>query len=307
MDSEVRASDAQSLKLTLAPWLFILVWACGYIVAKYATPYAPPLTFLSLRFAGCIALMAVLAWYARAALPRGAAFWHTAVAGVLIHFGYLAGCWMGIAQGMPAGVAALIVNMQPVLTALFAYYLGEQVTRRQWLGLVVGFAGVAMVLSTKLGLSNAASFGWAATALMFGALFSMTVGTLYQKRFCPGLDLRASQVVQFGASLLVSAPLAWGLETQPVLWTVQLWGALLFSIFILSGVGITLFLWLIQRGQATRVTGYMYWVPPVSSLMAWQMFGEQLSAIALCGFAAVALGVYWVTHIAPNTSKPPNP
>ncbi len=293
---------AEKRFLLLAPWAFILVWSCGYVVAKYAVPYAPPLTFLSLRYMGCIILMGALMLWAGKSLPRGAAMWQTAVAGVLMQAGYLGGCWMGIAQGMPAGVMALIVNMQPVLTAVFAFWAGERVSSRQWLGLVLGFVGVVLVLSTKLGAASNDSFGWLAVALGFGALLTMTVGTLYQKRFCPGIDPRASQVVQFAASLVVTAPFAVGLESQAVVWTTPFWAALAFSIFILSGVGISLLLGMIERGAATQVTAYMYWVPPISSLMAWFLFNERIAPAAWPGFVLVALGVYWVVKV-PNHRK----
>lgn len=286
--------QSNPLFLRLAPWAFILVWSCGYVVAKYAVPYAPPLTFLSLRYVGCVLLMGALMLVARKSLPHGKALWHTAVAGVLMQAGYLGGCWMGIAQGMPAGVMALIVNMQPVLTAVFVFWAGERISRRQWLGLALGFTGVVLVLSTKLGAASHATFGWAAVLMAFGALFAMTAGTLYQKHFCPGIDPRASQVVQFAASLIVTLPFALSLETQSIVWAAPFWGALLFSVFILSGVGITLLLGMIERGAATQVTAYMYWVPPISSLMAWLLFNEHIAPAAWPGFILVAFGVYLV-------------
>jgi drug/metabolite transporter (DMT)-like permease len=280
----------------LAPLAFILVWSCGYIVAKFVTPYSPPLTFLSLRYVGIMVLMGCLAYSAGTALPRGRALWHTAAAGVLMQAGYLSGCWMGIAQGMPSGVMALIVNMQPVMTAVFAVWMGQRIALRQWLGLGLGFAGVALVLSTKLGAvaSSAPTIGWAAVILGFGALFAMTAGTLYQKHFCPGIDPRASQTVQALASLSVTLPFALLLETQPVQWSLPFWGALAFSVLVLSGVGTSLLLWLIERGAATTVTAYLYWVPPVSSLLAWLLFDERIALLAWPGFLMVALGVYWV-------------
>lgn len=286
----------QPIAVQLAPWAFILVWSCGYVVAKYAVPYAPPLTFLSLRFACCIALMLGLMLWAGKRLPRGRLLWHTAAVGVLMQFGYLAGCWMAVAQGMPSGVAALIVNLQPVLTAVAGFWLGEKVTRTQWAGLMLGFAGVAMVLSTRLGAAQYGAIAWVTAVLAGGALLSMTLGTLYQKRYCPRIDARASQVVQFAASLVLSAPLALAFETQPVVWGPPMLGALAFSVLILSGVGISLLLWMIERGQAVQVTGYMYWVPPVSSLLAWWMFDERLAPLAWLGFAFVALGVWAVVR-----------
>jgi drug/metabolite transporter (DMT)-like permease len=296
------------LFVRLAPWVFILVWSCGFVVAKYVTPYAAPLTFLSFRYLGIVLLLGLVAWIAQAAFPKGKVMWHTALAGVLMQAGYLAGCWMGIAQGMPAGVMALIVNLQPMLTALFTVLFLSQthessVSPRQWLGLGLGFVGVAVVLATKIGAVNYASFGWVAVALAFWALISITVGTLYQKQFCPGVDPRAAQAVQSAASLCVTLPFAWMLESQPIIWTAPFWGALLFSVVVLSGVGTGLLLWLINRGAATQVTAYLYWVPPVSSLLAWMMFDERIAPFAWPGFILVALGVYLVVKTGRAPAK----
>ncbi len=291
------------LFLRLAPVLFIVVWSCGFIVAKYVMPYSPPLTFLSLRYIGIVVLMTTLALSVGARFPRGKVFWHSCVAGVLMQACYLAGCWMGIANGMPSGVMALVTNLQPVLTAIFTAialnHTGETVTRRQWLGLVLGFTGVVLVLSTKLGAASNANFGWFAVALAITALLCITVGTLYQKHFCPGVDPRAGQAVQSIASLLVTLPLALMVETQStVQLTAPFWAALAFSVLVLSGMGTSLLLWLIERGAATQVTAYLYWVPPVSSVMAWLMFDERIAPAAWPGFVLVALGVYWVVSAA---------
>jgi drug/metabolite transporter (DMT)-like permease len=204
--------ESSTVFVRLAPWLFILVWSCGFVVAKYVTPYAPPLTFLSFRYIGIVLLLGALAWAAKAAFPRGKLLWHTAIAGVLMQAGYLAGCWMGIAQGMPAGVMALVVNLQPPLTAVFTVsYLNQNgesaVNTRQWLGLGLGFAGVTLVLSTKLGAANYAQFGWLAIAMALFSLMSITIGTLYQKQRCPGVDPRSGQAVQSAASLASHCPL----------------------------------------------------------------------------------------------------
>ena len=287
-----------TLFVRFAPWVFIFVWSCGFVVAKYVTPYAPPLTFLSFRYVGIVLLLGTIAWAAKAVFPRGKLFWHTAIAGVLMQAGYLSGCWMGISQGMPAGVMALIVNLQPMLTALFTVLFLNQdgqstVTSRQWLGLALGFAGVALVLATKLGAVDYANFGWVAIALGFWALMAITIGTLYQKQRCPGVDPRAAQAIQSAASFCVTMPFAWALESQPIIWAAPFWGALVFSVVVLSGVGTGLLLWLINRGAATQVTAYLYWVPPVSSLLAWIMFDERIAALAWPGFILVAIGVTW--------------
>lgn len=293
--------------IRVAPALFIVIWACGFIAAKYVIPYAPPLTFLSFRFIGIVLLMSSLALAAGVTFPRGRLLWHTFFVGVLMQATYLGCCWMGIALGMPAGVMALVANLQPVLTAVFTAYAlshtGETISRRQWVGLIMGFAGVALVLSTKLGAAASASFGWASVVLAVGALLSITIGTLYQKQFCSGVDPRAGQAMQSVAALVVTLPLALTLETQPVVWSIQFWGALVFSVCVLSGMGTSLLLWLIERGAAVQVTAYLYWVPPVGSLIAWLMFDERIALAAWPGFALVALGVYWVVNVKPNPNS----
>ncbi len=294
-----------SVFLRIAPAIFILVWSCGFIVAKYVIPYAPPLTFLSFRYVGVFILMSLLTVWARVAFPRGALLWHTFVVGVLMYAGYLGGCWMGVALGMPAGVMALVTNLQPVLTALLTTFAlshtNERITNRQWWGLLLGLGGVALVLSTKLGAVSQATFGLSAVVLSFGALASITVATLYQKHFCSGVDPRASQAMQALAAFIVTVPFAVSIETQPIIWSTHFWGALVFSVCVLSGIGTSLLLWLIDRGAATQVTAYLYWVPPVSSLIAWIMFDERIVPVAWPGFALVALGVYCVV----STTKSP--
>jgi drug/metabolite transporter (DMT)-like permease len=294
--------QASPVFVRIAPWAFIFIWSCGFIVAKFVTLYSPPLTFLSLRYIGIAVLMGVLAYLAKVMLPRGKLLWHTFIAGVLMQAGYLAGCWIGIAQGMPSGVMALVTNLQPVLTAVFTAaalsHTGETVTRKQWLGLLLGFAGVALVLSTKLAASANASFTWIAVLFALGALASITIGTLYQKHFCPGVDPRASQTLQSVASLVATLPFAMLFETQTVQWVLPFWAALAFSVFVLSGMGTSLLLWLIDRGAATQVTAYLYWVPPVSSVLAWLMFDERISALAWPGFILVGIGVYLVVKVA---------
>jgi drug/metabolite transporter (DMT)-like permease len=211
---------------------------------------------------------------------------------------------------------ALLVNLQPILTALFTVLFLHQsspsdmnhatetpVSPRQWLGLMLGLAGVTLVLSTKLSTVNYNSFGWFAVMLGVGALLCITLGTLYQKQFCPSIDPRASQTVQSLASFCVTLPFALSIETKPVLWTIQLWGALIFSVVVLSGIGTGLLLWLINRGAATKVTAYLYWVPPVSSLLAWVMFDERITPLAWPGFILVALGVMLVVKQSISTKK----
>jgi drug/metabolite transporter (DMT)-like permease len=280
--------------------MFIVVWASGYVVAKLAAPHAEPLSFLVVRYLGVVVLMTLLAWLGRAPWPaRRSELLHLALAGVAIQAIYLGGVWVAVAQGMPAGVAALIVNLQPVLTAVAGRLVGERVLPRQWLGLALGFAGVALVVSSKLGTAGLA---WPAVLLALLALAAITAGTLYQKRFVPHFDLRTGQVVQFAASVAVTLPFALAFESFRIEWNTQVIVAMLWSIFVLSGGGISLLFLMIRHGAATQVTSYMYLVPAVTALMAWAMFGERLGGAAVAGMIVTIAGVALVVRRAAPAS-----
>ena len=277
------------------PALFVLLWATGFIGAKFGLPYAPPLTFLLLRFAIVIALMAVIAWVMRAPWPRGAQAVHVAIAGVLLQAGYLGGVFCAIDLGMTAGLSALIVGLQPILTAVFASSVGEQVSRRQWTGFVLGFGGVVLVLWNKIGY---AGFGWEAVACACVALASITAGTIYQKRYCGAQDLRTQSVVQFIAAGAVLLPLAWLFEQRPIVWSGQFLFALGWLVVVLSLGAISLLLVLIRRGASTQVASLMYLVPPATALMAWAWFGEVLTPLGLAGMVVAVIGVALVVRPA---------
>jgi len=273
-----------------APGLFVLLWSTGFIGAKLGVPYAEPFTFLSLRCTLVILLMLPLAVLLRARWPgtvrEGA---HIAVAGALMHGGYLGGCFAAVYHGMPAGVIALLVGLQPILTAFAAApLLGERVTRVQWLGLVLGFGGVALVVWEKLALHalNGVSVAWAVLALA-----SITSGTLYQKRYCPQFDLRAGSVIQFSAALLILLTLALLTETREVRWTGEFVFALAWLVLVLSIGAISLLFHLIQHGEATRVSSLFYLTPLTTAAMAYFIFGETLNPAALLGMVIGIAGV----------------
>ena len=280
---------------TLAPALFVLLWSTGFIGAKLGVAYVEPFTFLSLRFALVLALMVPLAVLLRARWPRTlreAA--HIAAAGVLIHGGYLAGCFAAVYYGMPAGVVALVVGLQPVVTAFAAApLLNERVTHVQWLGLALGFSGVVLVMWQKISLEGltAASIAWSIVAL-----FSITAGTVYQKRYCPTFDLRAGSVIQFSASLAILLPLAAVFETLRVEWSGEFIFALGWLVLVLSIGAISLLFYLIERGEATRVASLFYLTPLTTAAMAYFMFGERLSSLALAGMVVGIIGVALVVR-----------
>lgn len=271
------------------PLAFVLLWSTGFIVAKYAVPHAPPLTFLLYRFAGVIAILLPIIAVVRAPWPRTARMWlDVAIVGVLLQAIYLGGVWIAIALGIPAGIAALLVGAQPLLTALFAFTVNERASRLQWVGLVVGFAGIALVLSDRLTL---AGVGPLALAVNLLALAGITAGTLYQKKYVADVDLRTGSVIQFAASFLVLLPFAVATESLVVDYTLEFWLALGWSVVALSLVAITLLLVMIRRGRATEVTSLLYLTPPTTAVMAWLIFGERLGSLAWGGVFVTMAGV----------------
>jgi drug/metabolite transporter (DMT)-like permease len=281
--------------LSPLPLFFVLLWSSGFIVAKFGLPYAPPLTFLLLRFLGVLVFLVPAVLVLRAPWPHGK-IGHIALAGLLVQAGYLIGVWCAIKQGMPAGLSALIVGMQPILTAFAAPLIGERVLPRQWLGLLFGIGGVGLVVAAKIQLVGLSPD---AILLCVLALFSITAGTLYQKHHCPQFDLRVGTVIQFAASTIVVLPLAiyfegLGPDFAAVQWTPRFVGALLWSVLGLSIGAIFLLFALIRRNDATQVTSLMYLTPPTTAIMAWLMFGEAFNTLGMAGMALAVTGVIFV-------------
>ena len=279
---------ADSAWITAMPAVFVLIWSTGFVVAKFGLPFASPLWFLNLRFAGVVLALLLVIPFMKVRWPPRVAVLHIAIAGLLLQVGYLGGVWVAISEGMPAGLAALIVGLQPVITAFVAPAIGEKVSGRQWIGFALGFFGVVMVVLDKIAL---VALPVSAIVFAVGALFSITIGTLYQKRKCPSFDLRAGTLIQFSASLLLTIPLALVFEVWNVRFTPQFIGALAWSILVLSIGGMALLFPLLRRGEATRVTSLFYLVPPVTALMAWVWFGERFSHRAMFGMACAVVGV----------------
>jgi drug/metabolite transporter (DMT)-like permease len=271
------------------PAVFVLLWSTGFIVAKYAAPHAPPLTFLLWRFGAAVLVLLPLIAATGAPWPRTPAAWlHVAAVGVLLQATYLGGVWWAIAEGMPAGASALIVGLQPLLTAFIAGALGERASGRQWLGLVLGFAGVGLVLSDRFTLQGV---GLAPVAANVLALVGITAGTLYQKRFGAGVDLRTGSAIQFGASFLVMLPIVLASGRLGVDLSGEFWFALGWSVLVLSLAAMALLLTMIRRGRATEVASLMYLTPPATALLAWALFGEALGVKAWMGVVIAMAGV----------------
>lgn len=272
------------------PHLFVLLWSSGFIGSKLGVPYAEPFTFLTLRYVIVLMILVPIAWFTRAPWPRGGRqVMHIAIAGLLIHAVYLSGCVWSLRLGLPSGMVSLIVSMQPILTAAFAgLALGERVLPRQWDGLVLGFVGTTMVVAHKTGSGLTLTM----MAPAIAALAGITAGTLWQKRHCPTFDLRTSTVVQYAASLLVTAVLALTTETREVQWSGQFVFAVLWVALVLSIGAISLLNHLIRSGTAVNVTRLFYTVPAVTALMAWAIFGETLTGLSLIGMVVAVLGVW---------------
>jgi drug/metabolite transporter (DMT)-like permease len=275
--------------LRVMPAVFVLIWSTGFIVARYGMPYAPPLKFLVVRYALSVASFGVWVAMARLPLPRTRAQWgHLAVIGMLVQAGYLAGVWAAVRAGMGSGLVSLLVGLQPVLTGIWLSLRGGSISRRQWAGLLLGFVGLVLVVSRKFGEGGEVSLQ--TMALAVAALLSITVGTLYQKRFVAPGDFRSASMVQFAAALVVTLPFA-AMETAPFTWNVYSTGAMAWSVLVLSLGGSSFFYILIQRGSAAAVTSLLYLVPPCTAILAWLLFSEPITALTLLGTAITALGV----------------
>ncbi len=280
--------------LRAMPVVFVLIWSTGFIVARYGMPNSPPFTFLLLRYVFSIVCFVPWVIGARVPWPEGRAQWgHLAVTGVLMHAGYLGGVWAAVKAGMGSGLSALIVGLQPVLTAIWLSSRGGHVTRRQWQGLALGFLGLAMVVSRKLE-GGIEVTPWSLTMALM-ALVSITTGTLYQKRFVQPCDVRSANAVQLMAAFVVTLPIAC-LETEAVQWNAQMMGAMAWSVVGLTLGGSSLLYVLIQRGAAATVTSLMYLVPPTTAVIAWFLFDEAITAVTLAGIALTAVGVSLVVR-----------
>ena len=283
----------------LLAWYFVAVWGAGYVATKIGLQYAPPFTFLSLRFAfGLLCLLpVVLLWRPR--WPRNPVEWlHLAVAGLLMHAVQLGGSHYAQYLGMSAGVAALIIACQPLVTAVVASrWLHEQLQARQWAGVAIGLAGVALVVWHKMDIREVTLGSLVGT--LFG-LGGVTAATLYQRRFSPRADLKAAAVVQFAASLAVLAPLAAGVEGFKVHWSGEFLAAIAFLVIFASILGVSVLNYLMRRGAATRVAGMMYLPPVFAVVLEAALFGVVPSGVALAGIAVTCLGVAMTVWTRPR-------
>ncbi|WNL43147.1 DMT family transporter [Halomonas sp. PAMB 3264] len=301
-DATPRARIAHA-GLTTMPFVFVLLWSTGFIGAKFGLPYAEPFTFLFIRFVLTLLLLVPLAFVMKAPWPHATALWaHIGVSGCLVHGAYLGGVFYGIYLGMPSGLAALLVGLQPLLTALLSGpFLGERLTYWQWLGLSLGLVGIALVLGSKLesGRQLFDGFGFDALACVLVALLGISLGTLYQKRFCTQMALLSGTVIQYlaaGALLGVGALL---FETREVTLAPTFLLTLGWLVLVLSIAAILLLMALIRQGEASKVASLFYLVPPVTALQAWWLFDERLPLLGLLGMVVAIVGVMLVIQRSP--------
>jgi drug/metabolite transporter (DMT)-like permease len=282
-------SQTDQRLIAAMPVVFVLIWSTGFIVARLGMPHAGPMAFPTWRY--CLSVACFLIWVklSGVAFPRSRRAWaHLAVTGLLMHAGYLGGVWAAVKVGMGAGLAALIVGLQPVLTGIWLSYVGSRVTPRQWFGLALGLLGLFFVVFHKL--DHAGEVTPLTITLAVTALLSITAGTLYQKRFVQPCDVRAASVIQMSAALALTLPLAL-IENQPVQWVPDVMIAMAWSVLALSLGASSLLYLLIQRGAAAAVSSLMYLVPPCTAVIAWFLFDEPLTPLTLLGMAITVLGV----------------
>jgi drug/metabolite transporter (DMT)-like permease len=269
--------------------LFIFFWASGFVAAKYGLPYAEPFTLMTARFVVASAIMVPACFLLKTAWPGRSTAVHILIAGFGIQVVYLSGVYYGISLGVSTGVTALVVGLQPLLTGVLAgFVLNEKITRRNWVGLVLGFIGLALIVWDRV--ASPTDTLWGLGALIMG-LIGITAGTLYQKKYCGPFDIRTGVALQTVLSCIVMIAIAASFETMQIDWTADFVFAVLWSAIGLSVIASCLYYWLIQRGAAARVTSLIYLSPPTTAIMGWAMFGEIMSWIAIGGMAVAMAGV----------------
>src|SRR5450432_2585918 len=287
--------DFEDFAARAAPAIFVVLWSTGFIATKYVLHNAEPLTYLSIRMAVVVGMMAAIVAIARPRWPDRIGIAHSIVAGILVHGFYLGGTAVAISLSIPAGLSALIPGLQPILTSTLANrWLGERVTPLQWAGLLLGLAGVVLIMHGRP-MSGQAGWGWLASGV---SLVSITLGTLYQRRYCGDIDWRAGNLVQYVAVTIFFAAGAWLFESNVVHWTSEFVLSVIWLSVMLSIGSIGLLYWLIKRSAASSVASLFYLVPGVTSVMAYGLFGKRLEGIAVAGMPVCAAAVLLVNRRA---------
>jgi drug/metabolite transporter (DMT)-like permease len=277
------------LAIAAAPFIFVVLWSSGFVGARYGLPYIEPMTFLGLRMLMVVALLAVIAVVMQVRWPTRREVGHSLVTGALVHGLYLGGVFTAISQGVPAGISALIPGLQPILASTIANrFMGESVTRQQWIGLALGLAGVVLVLHDRSIVLAGTPLGWAGSIV---SLIGIALGTLYQKRHGGGIDWRTGNLVQYAGACVLFWIGSFAFETRTIHWSGELIFAFAWLVLVLSFAAVGLMYWLIRRSAATGFASLFYLVPAVTAALAYLLFGERLDAISILGMGVCAVGV----------------
>src|SRR5262252_6342384 len=289
------------LAIVTAPALFVLLWSTGFIGARYGMPYIEPLTFLAVRMGFAVVIMAAIALLAGARRPNANEIGHSLVAGSLVHGLTLGGVFTAISQGVPAGISALVLGLQPIATSTLANrFMGAKITQLQSVGLALGLVGVLLVLHDRNIVMAGSVLGWVASFL---ALIGITLGTLYQKRYCGGIDWRTGNLIQYAGAGVLFTLGAFAFETREIHWTGELVFAMAWLVLVLSIAAVGLMYWLIRRSTATGFASLFYLVPVVTAFFAFILFDERLDWISVLGMVICAAGVALVNRGTSSSSS----
>ncbi|RBW64824.1 EamA/RhaT family transporter [Vibrionales bacterium C3R12] len=280
----------------LIPVIFVVLWSSGFVGARFGLQYAEPATLLALRMMANVAVFIVLIAFMRRRIPMGKDLLHASIVGLLIHGCYLGGTYQAISMGMPAGLCALLVGIQPILTAvLLVGFSNQRLIASQWLGLMVGFVGISLVLMGNVEWQND-EHQLAAICFTFTALVGITLGTLYQKKFCHNVDMIGGALVQYFASAILFSIVAWNTETMEVMWVPEFFAVMAWLVIVLSVFAILLLLFMVKSGESSKVASTFYLVPPVTAIQAWLVFNESFDWLGALGFTLAAIAVYLVVR-----------
>lgn len=278
------------------PILFVFLWATGFIGAGLAMPYAEPFWFMTIRFMIAALILGLWAFCSGARWPDRHAIFHAAIVGCLIHGIYLSGVFWAVRHGLPAGMTALVSGLQPLITTLLAaVFLRETVIMRQWLGLVIGFCGVALVVAPKFSPDSGGINPATLTAALV-AVLAISAGTVWQKRFAVNIDLKSGTAVQYIAAGVLTGLLSLAFESQSVIWSGALLFAMLWLVLVLSIGAILLLMVMIAQGEISKTASFFYLVPATAAIMAYLLFGETLTLLQIAGMAATTFGVALTTY-----------
>jgi drug/metabolite transporter (DMT)-like permease len=289
--------------LKFSPAIFVFLWSTGFVGAKFGLPYAEPFSLLALRFFLSGSLLMLLALAVRETLPTRHQIGHSMVAGMLMHGAYLTAAFWAISIGMPAGIVGLIVGLQPLLTAQFGRLIGERITRRNWIGLLIGLIGVTMVIGPKL---EAPGDGISVAGVLagFAGVVAISAGSIYQKRFGGGTAVFSGTACQFLGGFLVAFVGACLFENFRIDFTIEFLLTLAWMVLVLSIGAVSLLTLLIKHGSVAKIAGMFYLVPGVTALMTWILFGEDLTPFQILGMVICMGGVALASRGMPSRDSP---